>query len=177
MNPVRQRCVVLLRHAKSAWPHGVPDHERPLAGKGRRNAQATGEWFVAEGPRPDLVLCSDALRARHTWEIVASVLESELGASPTVLLEPALYAADPDDLLSVLHGVPADVRTVVVVGHEPTMSQASSLLAGQGSDLIALGRIRTKFPTNGVAVLRFTVPWSLVAPGTGVLEGFAVPRA
>ena len=38
------RRLVLLRHAKSAWPSGVPDHDRPLAGKGRRNAQATGGW-------------------------------------------------------------------------------------------------------------------------------------
>ena len=51
-----QRRLVLLRHAKSAYPHGVPDHDRPLAGKGRRNAAAAGDWFVTEGPRPDLVL-------------------------------------------------------------------------------------------------------------------------
>ncbi|MFN0284699.1 MAG: SixA phosphatase family protein [Kineosporiaceae bacterium] len=170
--PVQQRCLVLLRHAKSAWPHGVPDHERPLAGKGRRNAHATGEWFLSEGPKPDLVLCSDAVRARHTWEIVASVLRP----APPVRVEPAIYGADPDDLLAVLRGLPADRRTVVVVGHEPTMSQTCSLLAGPGSDLVALGRIRSKFPTNGVAVLRTTVPWVRLAPGTAVLERFAVPR-
>jgi phosphohistidine phosphatase len=171
--PVQQWSLVLLRHAKSAWPHGVPDHDRPLAGKGRRNALAAGEWFVAEGPRPELVLCSDAVRARHTWEIVSSVLEP----APPVRFEPALYGADPDDVLRLLHAVPADVRTVVVVGHEPTMSQLSSLLAGPGSDLVALGRIMVKYPTNGVAVLHLDVPWSRVLPGTGVLERFAVPRA
>jgi phosphohistidine phosphatase len=170
--PARQRSLVLLRHAKSAWPHGVPDHERPLTGKGRRNAHATGEWFLAEGPTPDLVVCSDAVRARHTWEIVSSVLRPP----PPVRLEPALYGADPDDLLAVLRRLAADVRCVVVVGHEPTLSDAISLLAGPGSDLVALGRIRSKFPTNGVAVLRIGLPWARIAPGTAVLERFAVPR-
>lgn len=169
----RLRHLVLLRHAKSAWPHGVPDHERPLAGKGRRNAQAVGAWFVAEGPRPDLVLCSDAVRARHTWEIVASVLDP----APAARLEPRLYGADPDELLDVVRELPDTVRTVVVVGHEPTMSQTSALLAGPRSDLTALARIRQKFPTNGVAVVRVPGPWSRIGPGSGVLETFAVPRA
>jgi phosphohistidine phosphatase len=170
---VQQRHLVLLRHAKSAWPHGVPDHERPLAGKGRRNAQAVGAWFLGEGPRPELVLCSDAVRARHTWEIVAS----SLAEPPPVRIEPALYGADPEELVALVRGVPDDVRTVVVVGHEPTMSQTSTLLAGRGSDRAALARIREKYPTNGVAVLRFEIPWSQVSAGTGVLETFAVPRA
>jgi phosphohistidine phosphatase len=170
---VQQRHLVLLRHAKSAWPHGVPDHERPLAGKGRRNAQAVGTWFLGEGPRPDLVLCSDAVRARHTWEIVASSLED----APPLRIEPALYGAEPEDVVALLHEVPDDVRTVVVVGHEPTMSATSRLLAGRGSDRAALARIREKYPTNGVAVLRFEVPWRQVGAGGGVLETFAVPRA
>ncbi len=168
----QQRCLVLLRHAKSAWPHGVPDHERPLAGKGRRNAQATGKWFVGEGPRPDLVLCSDAVRSRHTWEIVAASLQP----APPVRIEPGLYGADPDEVLGLVRGLPDDVAAVVVVGHEPTMSQTASLLAGPGSDLAALSRIRVKYPTNGVAVLTLTLPWSRIAPGTAVLERFAVPR-
>jgi len=78
--------LVLVRHAKSAYPYGVPDHDRPLAGKGRRNAQAVGAWFVGEGPRPDLVICSDAQRARHTWEIVAAGILDP----PPVRLEPRL---------------------------------------------------------------------------------------
>ena len=51
------------------------------------------------------------------------------------------------------------------------------LLAGPGSDPGALARIREKYPTNGVAVLRFEIPWAQVPPGAGVLETFAVPRA
>lgn len=169
----QQRRLVLLRHAKSAWPHGVPDHDRPLAGKGRRNCQAVGAWFAGEGPAPDLVLCSDAVRARHTWEIVASTLPSP----PPVRLVPELYGADVEGLLEVARATPPQVSTVVVVGHEPTMSQTATVLAGPGSDVGALARIARKYPTSGIAVLRLAVPWVRLAPGTAVLEQFEVPRA
>ena len=170
---VPQRTLVLLRHAKSAWPHGVPDHERPLAGKGRRNAQAVGRWFLGEGPRPDLVVCSDAVRARHTWEIVASSFPQP----PPVRLEPRVYEADVEDLVDLVRDLPDDVLTVVFVGHEPTMSGTSLRLAGPGSDPTAVTRIREKYPTNGVVVLRFEGGWAAVGPRTGRLDTFAVPRA
>lgn len=169
-----ERHVVLVRHAKSAWPHGVPDHERPLAGKGRRNAQATGKWFATEGPRPQLVLCSDATRARHTWEIVAASIK---GDQPVVRVVPELYGADPQDVLDLLHLVPDGVLSVVVVGHQPTLGDTAVLLAGPGSHQGGLERLRAKFPTNGVAVLRFRGRWGDLAARGAVLETFAVPRA
>ncbi|HEX2804988.1 MAG TPA: histidine phosphatase family protein [Kineosporiaceae bacterium] len=171
-----ERRIVLLRHAKSSYPSGVPDHERPLAGKGRRNAQAVGAWFVAEGPRISLALCSDATRARHTWEIIRSELVKADRDAPTVL-EPLLYGASPFDLITLIRELPDDVITAVVVGHEPTMSSTALWLAGDGSDPDALARINEKFPTGGIAVLRLTTAWSQLAGGTAVLETFAKPRA
>ena len=167
------RRLVLLRHAKSAWPAGVPDHDRPLAGRGRRNAQAAGHWFVREGPTVDLVLCSDALRARHTWEIAGATLAHR----PRLRLEPDLYGATPQELIELVQHCPDSARTVLVVGHEPTMSSSTLLLAGLGSDGAALDRIRLKFPTSAIAVLRSDLSWRDLTPGTAVLETFTVPRA
>jgi phosphohistidine phosphatase len=167
------RRVVLLRHAKSAWPAGVPDHERPLAGKGRRNALAAGEWLLGEGPVVDLVLCSDAVRARHTWEIASSMLTKR----PPCTVVPDLYGADPQEVVDLLRGCPAKAGTVVVVGHEPTMSGTTVLLAGRRSDRSALQRVKAKFPTSGISVLRFEGDWSDLRAGQAVLETFAVPRA
>jgi phosphohistidine phosphatase len=173
--PVPQLRLVLLRHAKSAYPHGVPDHDRPLAGKGRRNAAAAGDWFVTEGPQPDLVICSGAQRARHTWEIVAS----RLTAPPPVRFEPGLYGATPATVLAVVreHAATApQVRTLVVVGHEPSLSTTALLLAGEGSDPTALSRLMAKFPTNAVAVLALRQDWACLEPGGAALIGFVVPR-
>jgi phosphohistidine phosphatase len=170
------RRLVLIRHAKSAYPHGVPDHGRPLAGKGRRNAQAAGRWFVQEGPRIGLVLCSDATRAQHTWEIVRSELV-RAGVDAPVRLAPELYGASPSDVVALLRELPAEVATAAVVGHEPTMSGTALLLAGSTSDPDAFRQVKVKFPTSAIAVLRFGVAWPGIAPGSGSLESFVRPRA
>ena len=166
------RRLVLLRHAKSAWPSGVPDHDRPLAGRGRRDALAAGKWFAGEGPLPDLVLCSDALRTRHTWEIAGAALATP----PRVSLDPRLYGANAQVLIALARDSGADVHTLLVIGHEPTMSSTAMLLAGPTSDATALERLRVKFPTSGIAVLRFEGSWRDLAAGEAVLEAFAVPR-
>jgi phosphohistidine phosphatase len=171
-----ERRLVLVRHAKSAYPHGVPDHERPLSGKGRRNAQAAGRWFVSEGPRLGLVLCSDATRARHTWEIVRAELVRGRMDAPT-RLEPRLYGATPDELIGLVQELPGDLLTVAVVGHEPTMSEVVFAVAGPESEPTALAAVSHKFATNAIAVLRFTGDWTDLKPGAARLETFVKPRA
>src|SRR3954468_21125179 len=118
-----ERRLVLIRHAKSAYPHGVPDHERPLAGKGRRHAQAAGRWLVEEGPRIGLALCSDATRARHTWEIVHAELLGAGNDVPTST-EPALYGAEPDEVVELVQGLPPDGETVARLRPAPLTSAA-----------------------------------------------------
>ncbi len=65
------RRLVLLRHAKSAWPD-MPDHERPLARRGQRDAPVMGRWLRAVGLVPDLALCSSARRTRETRQLAQS---------------------------------------------------------------------------------------------------------
>ncbi|MDQ0711860.1 phosphohistidine phosphatase SixA [Streptomyces luteogriseus] len=66
------RHLIVLRHAKSAWPLDVVDHERPLAPRGRRDAPAAGRALADADLLPDLALCSTALRARRTWDLAAA---------------------------------------------------------------------------------------------------------
>ncbi|MFF9591867.1 SixA phosphatase family protein [Streptomyces sp. NPDC014646] len=193
--------LIVLRHAKSAWPDGVLDHERPLAGRGRRDAPAAGRRLYETGYVPDLVVCSTARRARETWDLVATelfatepdVTEPE-AAEPDVVYEPRVYAAGASDLLRVLHEVlddvparggrdgrdgPAPGRTVLLVGHQPGVQELVLSLAG-GGDEQALARARTKFPTSAFAVL--ALPGTRagggagLVPGAAVLTDFAVPR-
>ncbi|HVN10863.1 MAG TPA: histidine phosphatase family protein [Kineosporiaceae bacterium] len=169
-HPVQRR-LVLLRHAKSAWPHGVPDEDRPLSGRGRRDAQAAGQWLATEGPRPDLTLCSTAVRTRHTWEIV----RRSLPPVPTRYL-PELYTGDADEVLDVVAAAPASVRTLVIVGHEPATSVTALRLAGRRSDRRALEALADKFPTSALAVLRFDGDWTGLRTVKAALETFTVPR-
>src|SRR4029453_5768266 len=62
----RYRTLLLLRHAKSDYPQGVADHERPLAPRGEREAGLAGDWLRAHAPAVDAVLCSTATRTRQT---------------------------------------------------------------------------------------------------------------
>ena len=165
--------LVLLRHAKSAWPSGVPDHERPLAGKGRRNAHAAGEWFTTAGPRPDLVLISDAVRTQQTWEIVRGAFP----AAPRSRLEPRIYLADVSELLEVMHEVDESVGTLCLVGHEPGMSSTALTLASPDSERAVVSAVAGKFPTSAVAVLALTGTWAGLEPRGALLESFSVPRA
>jgi len=160
-----------MRHAKSARPHGVPDHDRPLAGRGRRDAQAAGRWFLQEGPAPDLALCSTAVRARHTWEIVALSLPGT-----STRLVPDLYGAGPDGALEVLRRAPDAAQVLLVVAHEPTLSELTLTLAGQGSDEWARHAVGTKFATSGIAVLRHRGAWRSLVAASCVLEAFVAPR-
>jgi len=165
-----ERRLVLLRHAKSDWPLGIEDVERPLAERGRRDAAAAGPELARLGI--DAVLCSPARRTRETWRLVSAGLDPV----PPVRVVRELYGADPEELVDVVRMVPPGVGTVLVIGHEPTMSGTASRLAGPESDAGSLARLKTKYPTSAIAVLRLAGPWSELGLGNAVLEEFVVPR-
>ncbi|MER5295820.1 histidine phosphatase family protein [Streptomyces pharetrae] len=169
------RRLVLLRHAKSAWPPDgpdVPDHDRPLAPRGRRDAPAAGRALAAADCLPDLALCSTALRARQTWELAAA----QWGTPPPARHDPRLYAAGVPGLLAVVREVPPEVSTLLLVGHNPGLEDLVLDLAGDGLD-DTLDRVRTKFPTSAIAVLAWRgADWGALAPGAALLAWVTVPR-
>ena len=163
------RTLVLLRHAKSAYPDGVADHDRPLAPRGQREAGLAGEWLRANLPAIDAVLCSTATRARETL--------ARSGIDAPVRCVERLYGATPGTLIEQVNGVSDDVNTLLVVGHEPTISEVAIVLASaDGTDTVALERISAKFPTSAIAVLRVVGRWEQVEPGNAALVDFHVPR-
>ncbi|MEY9952854.1 histidine phosphatase family protein [Leifsonia sp. EB34] len=117
--------LILLRHAKSDWSGTVPDIDRPLADRGRRQAPLAGRWLAAHADPIGLALVSPARRARETWELVSA----QLAAAPPARFDDRVYAASADALLDVVRDVPDDVGTVILVGHNPGMEELASLLA------------------------------------------------
>jgi phosphohistidine phosphatase len=166
------RHLVVLRHAKSAWPEGVPDHRRPLAPRGRRDAPAAGRALAEADVLPDLALCSTAVRARQTWDLASA----QWSTPPPVHHDARLYGADASELLEVVHEVPAEVETLVLIGHNPGLEELVLALAGDGLD-DTLERVRVKFPTAAVAVLAWRgTGWEALAPGTALLTTVTVAR-
>jgi phosphohistidine phosphatase len=165
----QHRSLVLLRHAKSAYPTGVPDHERPLAERGVREAALAGDWLRANLPAIDAVLCSTATRARETLE--------RSGVDAPVRYVDRLYGATAGTVIEQINHVSDDIGTLLVVGHEPTTSEVAIVLAGaDGTDTVALERISEKYPTSSIAVLRIDGGWEQVEPGSAALVEFHVPR-
>ena len=176
------RKLVLLRHAKSAWPD-VPDHERPLARRGQRDAPVMGRWLRAAGHVPDQVLCSTARRARETWQLA----QAELDAAPPVGFDDGVYWVSAVQLLDLIRRAPTAVRTLLVVGHDPAIAELALRLTattspahlGAVSDAAPaamLDRMRAKFPTAAIAVFEFAKNWDQLGPGTARLTHFVIPR-
>jgi phosphohistidine phosphatase len=167
------RTLVLLRHAKSDYPDGVADHERPLAPRGVREAGLAGDWLRAHAPAVDAVLCSTATRTRET-------LKRTRIEAPVEFVD-RLYDAAPGAVIDEINGAQsrfdADVQTLLVIGHEPAMSAvALGLATDDGSNSAAAERISTKFPTSAIAVLRTAEPWDQVTVSSAALVTFHVPR-
>ena len=157
---------MLLRHAKSDWPD-VPDRERPLAKRGRRDAPVVGRWLHDHGYLPDAVICSAARRTQQTWELVAR----ELGGSPSVTFEPRAYAASALTLLNLVRELPAASRTAMLVGHNPGVAElATSLAQPPDHDDAPI-----RFPTAAAAILDVSGDWADLAPGRARLLDHTTP--
>ena len=161
----------VLRHAKSdRGDPALPDHDRPLAPRGERAADRMGRWAAESGVHPELVLCSTAVRARQTWERV----RPGLGPQARIELDPSLYAFEPEAILERIRELPDDVRSVMVVGHNPAMQGVVVTVASSGD---RLDDVRKKFPTGAVARLDLGASsWTDVGEGTGQLGLFVAPR-
>ncbi|WP_372451845.1 SixA phosphatase family protein [Catellatospora tritici] len=128
----RPRTLVLLRHAKADRPVGIPDADRPLTDRGHADAAAAGAWLVSQEYVPDLVLCSPSRRTRQTWHSVAVALSG--AGSPTVHYERPIYEGSADDLLDVIRAADPACRTVLLIGHNPSISQLSAQLDAGGGE-------------------------------------------
>ncbi len=161
--------LLLLRHAKSDWGDpGLPDHDRPLAPRGERAAERMRAYLEESDLRPDLVLCSSALRARGTLDRLAPAFpEAE------TLIEEDLYGAGRDGLLQRLRSVPDGFQTVALIGHNPAIEDLALDLAGSGDDL---DRMQEKYPAGALAVLELDGRWRDLASGAARLVAFVKPR-
>ena len=153
------KTLLLLRHSKAGV--GAPDRDRGLTGRGRRQAATAGRYLAAEDLLPDLVICSDARRTRETLDGLA------LEEGTAVHFTPDLYDGHVPELLALVRGIGDDsISCVLVVGHNPTISDAGRYLAREG-DPASLSRLALGMPTSGLAVLKFeAADWSAVGAGT-----------
>lgn len=162
---VVSRTLVLLRHAKAAWPEGVADLSRPLAERGQEQAPLAGRWLRETVAEIELVVCSPALRTRQTAERVLAVLDVE----PELVFDDRLYDQPVGRLLKVMTEIPDPVAVAMFVGHNPQVSQLATYLSGTSIE----------FKTSSIAVVSFDGTWEAfgsLEPGAAQLRAFVTPR-
>ncbi|MBM7243357.1 histidine phosphatase family protein [Rhodococcus fascians] len=168
------RTLVLMRHGKSGYPDGVPDHERPLAPRGQREAGLAGAWITEHVGSVDAVLCSTALRTRET------LAATGLGDAPT-RFERDIYGGSADEIIDEIkladtYFDDVTVSTLLVVGHEPGIPWTALELAVDDDTDVAR-EVRHRFPTSAIAVLTTECSWAELAASTATITEFCIPRA
>lgn len=142
------KTLLLMRHAKSSWKHAeLPDAERGLAKRGKKDAPLMGHLLKEKELVPQVVLCSSAERARQTAAAVAEAC----GFKGQPEFQEALYLAEPEGYITALRTVPDAVERVLVIGHNPGLEGLLQMLSGRVEAL----------PTSSIAFLSLPlVKWA-----------------
>jgi len=167
------RTLVIMRHAK-AEASAPTDHARVLTERGHADAADTGRWLAARGFTPDYALVSAAARTSETWEDVATGGGWDLSVAE---YDEGLYAASTDAALDLVRDIDDGIDSLILIGHNPTISYLVQLLDdGDGDEEagneIALGG----YPTAAAAVFEYDGDWADLEEGAARLRAFHVGR-
>jgi phosphohistidine phosphatase len=158
------RNLYLLRHAKSSWKdESLADFERPLAGRGRKACDTIGKFVLSKQLEFDLVICSTALRARDTIDLVRQRAKLRV----EVRYDERIYEAGTERLLEVISQIESDKKSVLLVGHNPGFEDLLQLLTSE----------EPPFPTAALAKINWkNSKWSEPLEGKATLEWIVTPK-
>src|SRR5436190_14031195 len=158
------KTLYLLRHAKSSWKdETLSDIERPLNGRGRKAAQAIGDFLKREKIIPDLVLSSSAVRARQTTDLLLKAAN----ISTDLRFDERIYEAGSERLLQVIKQVEKSKKSVLLVGHNPGLEEFLYVLTGATDTM----------PTGTLSKIALgTSSWAAIGDKSGTLEWIVKPK-
>lgn len=155
-----------MRHAKSDWSNiELKDFDRPLNVRGERVAPKMGRELLVRDVKPSYICSSPALRTRQT---VAYVCEGIVFNEEEVVFKEEIYEASTGALLRVINAFDDDHNSVMLVGHNPSISYIAEYLTDE---------VLNNIPTCGVLKINFEIEsWQHVSKSTGILEWFIYPK-
>ena len=158
--------LLLIRHAKSSWDDpSLDDRDRPLNGRGKRDAPLMGALLKERGLSPDRIVSSPARRAFKTAKLIAAEIGFPVGE---IGVDERIYLAEAKRLLDLIQGFHDDAAQIMLFGHNPGFTDLVNLLTDAG-----IGNV----PTCGVASIDFAVDsWAAVSAGAGRLGFFDYPK-
>ncbi len=135
------KTLLIMRHAKSSWPHKVEeDRDRPLSKRGRKNAEQIGDRLKEEKIVPEVLLVSNAARAKETADLVMEAMHYQ----GDVYYLNSLYMAEVEGDLKAIQRLPDEVNCAMIIGHNPGLESLLQMMTGKVESL----------PTAAVAILR-----------------------
>lgn len=158
--------LLLIRHAKSSWDEPVPsDRDRPLNARGKRDAPLMGALLRERGLKPDLIVCSPAVRARKTAKLIGKAV----GYAPEdVRVDERVYLQGVSGLMDLVTSLADGFERIYLIGHNPDLTDLVNRLTDE--DI-------ANIPTCGIASVSFAVDsWGHIAPGAGRLLFFDYPK-
>ncbi|RMD52569.1 MAG: histidine phosphatase family protein [Nitrospirae bacterium] len=133
------RTIILVRHAKSKKGPDYPDDfKRPLSSRGKKNAISAGEFLKKQGIMPELIISSDAKRAKKTTKRVISAM----GYNGDVVFKRDLYLEGFKAYIDVLKKLDDSIRTVMLVGHNPDLEELVYKITGEEVIIPTAGVVR-----------------------------------
>lgn len=159
--------LTLVRHAKTepAAP-GQEDWDRALETRGQRDAPEMARRLKDAHGKPDRVLTSPAIRAITTANIMGRIMGVQ---AAKIVQDERLYLASPRAMLEVVHELGEQAKHLLVVGHNPGITEFADKLSGE--------RSIDNMPTCAVYTFEFDITaWSELVWATGVNVDFDYPK-
>jgi len=153
--------IYFLRHAKSSWnDFRLKDFDRPLATRGIQDADLMGNYFLSKKIKLDLIISSPSRRTKETID------HFFLKTRQNIVYEEKIYHCGIEEILSELYGLDESIKSVMVVGHNPSMHEITEHLTGKYLE---------KYPTCGLAALSYIDIWTELKERSADLEFFLKP--
>jgi phosphohistidine phosphatase len=160
------KTLYLVRHAKSSWDApGLQDEQRTLLPKGIAKTKLVADYLIREGVKIDLMISSQAVRAYETAKIMAACLGYPL---KQILKDRKIYDGPYDRLLDLIYGTSNDVNSLMILGHNPLITQLSNLFLHPGIEYM---------PTSAVVCITFNaMRWEDIPTSKSEMKFFITPK-
>lgn len=163
---VMKRELILIRHTKSGWSDfSLPDYERPLKKDRIEDAINMAKGLKEITVKPDLIICSPAVRTTETARFFCHQLSYPF---KKIVFDKRIYEAGIEDVLQVIRETPAEVKQLLLIGHNPALTYLAALFSGNAIQHL---------PTTGVAWFEFeSDDWEIYTTTPCQLKAFLSPK-
>ena len=157
--------IYVLRHAKSSWDNSnLSDFERPLADRGINDAKKMSKFLIDMDLKIDKVLCSNAIRAKETFDLTADGFNFEIDKATYT---DKLYFGDATNIIKGLRELDESLKNILIVGHNPTLHYLVELLTNKPID---------RFTTCNLAIISYDGEWISLSPQQCRLKSLIKPK-